>query len=268
MKSSIGCCIMSWKSPKTLAATLATYKACNLFSYVDRVLVLFQEISQQDKDIAKKFEINYIETKKNIGIYGGMKLLAESVGTNYVLMLENDCTLIEPEEQVSYQLALAKGRLQNNLVNVYRLRHRNNPGDKFDIVRKYKKYHLDKNEQFNLYKYILRTIRPNKYKKLIGTAVYVHENPQGYLYDQYIKRQAQGDFIIDSEVLPWTNQSVLCNRKWFLNEILEYVKKYPSSRTAYGFQDVEKSLNCNWWRNQHYKIGLGKGLFSHQRLDR
>lgn len=265
--SSIACCIMSFKSYKTLEATLATYQKQNLFTYFDEVIILFQEISDQDKKIAEKYNLRYISTPKNIGIYGGMKMLAESASTDYVLMLENDCILIEPQEQIKLQLDLAKKRLDLQQVDVYRLRHRFKPGEKFDTVRKYKEYHLDKGEIFNLYKYILRNFRPNKYKKLIGTALYVHKDPQGYLYNNYIHKQPEGDFIVDSEVMNWTNQSVLCGRKWFLEEILTYAKQHPSSRSVAGFQDVEKSLNCSWWQDKHYKIGVGLGLFSHKRLD-
>jgi hypothetical protein len=266
--SSIACCIMSFRSHKTLEATLATYQKQNLFAYFDEVVILFQEISDQDKKIAEKYNLNYISTPKNIGIYGGMKMLAEAVHTDYILMLENDCILIETQEQIKSQLELAQKRLDQRQVDVYRLRHRFEPGEKFDTIRKYKKYHLDQGEKFNLYKYILRILRPNKYKKLIGTALYVHQEPQGYLYSKYINKQPEGDFIVDSEVMNWTNQSVLCKRSWFLEEILTYVQQHPSSRLVAGFQDVEKSLNCSWWQNKHYKIGVGLGLFSHKRLDR
>jgi hypothetical protein len=34
-----------------------------------------------------------------------------------------------------------------------------------------------------------------------------------------------------------------------------------------GFQSPERPLNCRWWRNQHFKIGQGKGLSTHRRMD-
>ena len=267
VSSRIACCIMSWRSPRTLAATLETYQKQNLFSHFGEVLVLFQEISKVDREIAGKYNLPYIETSENIGIYGGIKMLAELVRSDYVLLLENDCILIEPESEVMSQLERAVERLARGEVDCYRLRHRWQPGEKFNTVDKYRRYHLDRGEEFNLLKYILRHIRPDKYRRLIGTAPYVHEDPKGYLYDKYIKKQLEGDFIIDSAILPWTNQSVLCNRKWLTLELLPYVAAHPSNRTVNGFQDVEKSLNCRWWREQHFKIGLGLGLFSHRRLD-
>lgn len=268
MEKTISCCLMSWRSHKTLAATLETYKAQNLFSYFDEVVVLFQEMSSADLDLATQYQLKYISTEKNFGIYGGMRLLAECASSDYVLMLENDCPLIEGRQEIERQLKLARSRLENREVDAYRLRSRWQPGEKFDTVDKFKEYHLLPGETFNLKKMMLRFLRPNKFKKLIGTAPYVHENPQGPLYEKYIKKMPEGDFIVDSEVLPWTNQSVLVNRKWFLDVILLYVAEHPSRRTVGGFQDVEKSLNAKWWRRQHFKIGIGKGLFTHKRLDR
>lgn len=57
--SRIACCIMSWRSLKTLAATLETYQKQNLFSYFDEVLVLFQEISKVDNELAGKYNVLY-----------------------------------------------------------------------------------------------------------------------------------------------------------------------------------------------------------------
>src|SRR5690606_25149152 len=119
-------------------------------------------------------------------------MLAESVASDYVLMLENDCILIEPESQIASQLQLAVRRLVKGEVNVYRMRHRWNPGEKFDTIVKYRKYHLDKGEGFSFKKCFMRVLRPDKYKKLIGTAPYVHVELKGFLYDKYIQKQPEG----------------------------------------------------------------------------
>ena len=268
MEQKLACCLMSWRSHKTLEATLETYKAQNLFSYFDEVIVLFQEVSIADLEIAEKYNLRYITTDKNIGIHGGMRLLAESATSDYILFLENDCPLIEEGKEIKSQLSLSISRLSKGEVDIYRMRSRWQPGEKFDTIEKYKEYHKLPNEKFNLHKFLRKLIRPGKYKKLIGTSPYVHETPQGFLYNRFIKKMPEGDFIVDSAVLPWTNQSVIVNRKLFLDVILSYVGANPSRRTVCGFQDVEKSLNSKWWKNQHFKIGIGKGLFTHKRLDR
>lgn len=41
---------------------------------------------------------------------------------------------------------------------------------------------------------------------------------------------------------------------------------HPSRRTSNGFQSPETPLNCPWWRRQRFRIGVGRGLFTHRRL--
>ena len=235
----ITCCIMSWKSPRTLEATLQTYLRENLFDFFDEVIVLFQEISDEDR------------------------LLAETARNEFVLLLENDCILVEPRGVVEVELTRALSRVQNDEVDVYRLRHRWQPGEKFDTVRKFKKYH----QPTSVWSKIKAFLRPFKRRRLIGTAPYVLEDISWPRYMRYVRRQVEGDYIADSAVLPWTNQSVMCRRDWLLGTILPYVENHPSSRPLNGFQDVERALNCRWWRRQNIRIGLGLGVFSHERLD-
>lgn len=259
----VTCCIMSWRSPKTLDATLQTYIREQLFDFFDEVIVLFQEVSSEDKALAERYGLKYISTDQNIGIYGGMKLLTEVAQNEYVLLLENDCILIEPRAIVESELNRAVGRLQQNQVDVYRLRHRWRPGEKFDTIRKFKEYHVP----LTWWSKIKSALRPFKRRRLIGTAPYVFSDVSQSKYIKYVQRQVEGDYIIDSAVLPWTNQSVLCRRDLLLMTILPYVDKNPSRRSLNGFQDVERALNCRWWRRKNFKIGLGLGLFSHERLD-
>jgi len=262
----IGICILSWKNPELLASTLETYYARALFDLVADYRVLFQEASAADLALAEKLKLRCITTPENIGIYGGVKRLAESMQTDYVLLLEDDCILIEGQEEVERQLALASRRLAASEVDVYRLRHRWQPGEKFNIVDKYKRYYALRGEPFSLVKYLRRTCRSRKYRRLMGGGVYVHDDFVHEPYSSFIVQQAEGDYIIRSAVLNWTNQSVLCKRKWLLEVILPYVERHPSRRTVNGLQDIEKSLNSTWWREQDFKIGVGLGLFSHKRL--
>ena len=259
----ITCCIMSWKSPKTLEATLQTYIKESLFDFFDEVIILFQEISAEDRLLADKYGLRYISTDQNIGIYGGIKLLAETAVNDYILLLENDCILVEPHSVVSVELNRSLNRLRLGEVDIYRLRHRWQPGEKFDTVRKFRDYHLPR----SFWAKVKSELRPFKRRRLIGTAPYVFDDVSQAHYIRYVQRQIEGDYIIDSAVLPWTNQSVLCRRDWLLSIILPYVCTYPSGRALNGFQDVERALNCRWWRRQGFKIGLGLGIFSHERLD-
>ena len=52
--------ILSWKSGQTLVNTLQTYFDNNFLHQVNDVCILFQEVSEQDKQIAEHFNIPYI----------------------------------------------------------------------------------------------------------------------------------------------------------------------------------------------------------------
>lgn len=267
IKGTIGICLMSWKNPYILARTLDTYLAQELFDVVDDHLILFQEVGNEEIMLARDYGLHFITTENNLGIYGGVKLLAESIKTDYVLLLEDDCPLIEDKLEVQRQLTLAKERLSKNEVQVYRLRSRKEPGEKFDTVEKYKKYYPLPGEPFSIIKSLRCLIRPQKCQRLMGSALYVHEEVDEEPYKKFITKQPEGDYIVSSKVMNWTNQSVLCKREWLLNTVLRYAYEHPSRRTVNGFQDIEKSLNCSWWREQAFKIGVSKGLFTHRRLE-
>ena len=48
---------------------------------------------------------------------------------------------------------------------------------------------------------------------------------------------------------------------------MPFVRANPSKRTSNGFQSPERPLNCGWWRKQEFRIGVGRGVFTHKRLD-
>ncbi|MBL0378472.1 MAG: hypothetical protein JKP90_02185 [Desulfofustis sp. PB-SRB1] len=110
--------------------------------------------------------------------------------------------------------------------------------------------------------FLSATISP----RLKGRAVYVEQAAET-LFPEVIQKTADGIWIIDSSCADWTNQSVLCRRTFFTDILMPYVDAHPSSRTSNGFQSPERPLNCRWWRNRHFKIGQGKGLFTHRRVD-
>ena len=101
---------------------------------------------------------------------------------------------------------------------------------------------------------------------MMGRGLYIEKWPER-LFPKYIWKTGDGMYIVDSKVINWTNQSILTTKRFFL-QMLDYADQHPRSRTVNGFQDMEKPLNCRWWRRQHFKIGVSDGLFTHQRLDR
>jgi hypothetical protein len=270
----LGVSIISWRSWETLEMTLSSYQEVGLFDFFDRVLLYFQDLGQRDIEIAAKFGLPH-GGGPNCGIADGMRNAATELGTDYVLFLENDCPLIETRDEVEFQLKTARQYLESGIIDVMRLRSRLHPGEAFADVQKYLRYYpVRKKEPLVdirpyrleiMFRWLWRVKRYNL-SRMKGRAIYVEQAAEE-LFPEVIQKTAEGFWILDSCCADWTNQSVLCRRDFFLDVLMHYVDAHPSSRTSNGFQEPERPLNCRWWRRQHFKIGQGKGLFTHRRVD-
>jgi len=277
LKSTVGVGILSWKSHKTLEKSLQSYEKIGFKEFFDDIKIIFQEISEEDIKLAKKYGYDYVGVEKNVGIQGGHNLICENLKTDYVLVLENDNPVVEPKDIVYSRLLKSLKLLQENEIDVMRLRHRWNFGEGFSLEKYFnfftvselhEKYNYIKikSNLFNEFsKFIKRILRPGKARRIAGYSLYCEKHPEK-VFPQYVKKLENELYSVDSAIMTWTNQSVLLRRE-FYKKLLNYADSNPSSRDANGFQDLEKPLNCDWWRDQEYKIGIGEGIFSHNRFD-
>lgn len=271
----VGMGMLSWRSPATLARTLRSYAREAMMDVFDEALIFFQQISDADRAAAKRFGVACTGSVANLGIYGGVKALLESLSADYVLLLENDCPLIEPRAEVERQVRHAVADLAAGRAEVYRMRHREQPGEKTVRLAKYRRYYLPARGKEDgavslLERVAVRAraaLRPFKARQLIGAAAYVEPEPERR-HPGVFKQAGDGAYIVSSRHLNWTNQSILVGRRWMLDTVLPYVAAHPSSRTVNGVADIEKELNCAWWRRQEFRIGISRGLFTHRRVDR
>ena len=119
--------ILAWDSGQTLVNTLHSYFEREFLHQVNDVCILFQEASEQDKQIAEHFGIPYIALDNNIGIGQGFIQLTEQAKTDNVLILEHDWKLIEDKETTRVRLKSGVDML-NKGYSCIRYRHRANPG--------------------------------------------------------------------------------------------------------------------------------------------
>lgn len=278
-RPTIGIGILSWRAHDTLRKALSSYQQANLFSLFDQALLYFNDPCETDADIARSFGLSF-KGGPNSGIAGGMKGLIENLNTSdYLLLLQNDCPLVETYETARHRLLEALELLQNHKIDLMRLRHRWNVGEGFDL-HKYLRYHgvkkLDPNFDFSqtgvkpeelpdgILKKVRRLLRPFKARKLIGMSVYLEREPH-LIHPKYI--QKEGDvFIVDSSVMPFTDQSFLTSAT-FIKQLMRVVDANPKKRTLNDFQTPEISLNGSYWKKNHFKVGIGTGLFTHNRFD-
>ena len=278
-KHKIGLGILSWRAHETIRKTLTNYNDTRLFELFDQSLIYFNDICDEDRKIAEEAGLS-CEGGPNIGIFGGMKALAKHLSEmDYILFLQNDCPAAADHDPIKRELDIAVDLLQSGQADMIRMRHRWEVGEGFDL-HKYlryfgvKKLHPDFNfEQTGIRqeelpetvnKKILRMMRPGKAKKLIGMSVYLETNPL-LRFPAYIQKEGES-FIIDSSVIPFTEQSFLIG-KAFMNQLFDYVEENPRKRTLNGFQSMEIALNVDYWKKGGFKTGISTGAFTHNRFD-
>ena len=98
-----------------------------LFEIVNDATILFQEISEQDLQIAKHFGLNFIGLNNNVGIGKAFIKLTQNAETENVLILEHDWNLIEGYDNTFDRLKSGI-ELINNGFDCVRYRHRKYPG--------------------------------------------------------------------------------------------------------------------------------------------
>ncbi len=277
MNVTIGVGILSWKSHKTLEKSLESYEKIGFKNLFDEVKIIFQEISDEDKALAKKYGYDYVGTDDNLGIQNGHKLIHDNLSTDYVLVLENDNPIIVDNKTLEERLIQSITHLKNGNIDVMRLRHRWNFGEGFSLEKYTEYYEVQKlHEKYSseviksnifspIIKAIKRLLRPDKSLRIAGYSLYFEKEPEN-VFPLYVKKIEEDFYSVDSNILTWTNQSAFLKRK-FYGELLDHAYSNPSSRTSNNFQDLEKPLNSKWWRNQKYKIGVSEGLFTHNRFD-
>jgi hypothetical protein len=236
----IGLGILAWKSGQTLVDTLTTYYESELFNLVDETLILFQEFSETDYQIAKHFGIDMIGVNSNIGIGAGFLKMANYVSTDYFLTLEHDFKLIENKE-TTYKMLSEGVEMIKRGYDVVRYRHRKNPGYPH-FSRKYAGHELDYYDDWH------ECTAPH----LLDSLHWL--NPAESFPD---KIQMDGDyFVTTSRWGNWTNNPCLYKTDFYKNIITPFMGE--------GI-DLERKIAA-YWPKQNYKVAHGEGLFTHKDL--
>lgn len=265
MISGLGVGILSWRAHETLRKTLESYKARGLDGMATERAIFFNEISDTDRDIAAEYGFETRGDLRNLGLLEGTAALAESMRSEYLLLLQNDCPLCVSNEETVRYLSGAVRMLADGRADIVRCRHRWNVGQGFSDIHKYLKFWRPESAGYGVgSRTVLGWLRPFMARRMIGRSPYVLQCPD-LRHPKFIRRE--GDFfIVDSSAINFTDQPFLIRKSFFL-ELLAYAKAHPSHRTLNGFQVVEICLNCSWWRRQHFRIAVGEGCFTHNRFD-
>jgi hypothetical protein len=236
--------ILSWKSPNTLEKTLETYVKNDLFDLIQDVVILFQEVTDDDKRLADKFNLPFIGLDTNVGIGNGMLMLAEQARKDKFIFLEHDWQLVENYFTTKRRL-LGALELIDDGYNGVRLRSRKNFG--------YPLYsEVYKGNELNHYDPNTDLISPH----LFDCVHWINE-PDKTFPDKIQKYKYH--YVTTSRWSNWTNNPCLFNTKFLIKSIENFV--------SYEEKHLEPSIS-SWWASQNYKIAWGEGLFKHVDYDK
>ena len=268
--------VLSWKAPRTIAATLANHAAAGLPMHFARAVAFFQEMTGGDAELAARCGYEALGSADNLGIFGGVKALAEALEAEFLLLLENDHILADPVPDIADSLDRAVAELRDG-VTVVRLRSRTTPGDGRAGLEKYLRA-FAVHDPLPGADYPLVAAGPVERalrlalrgpRERLRQALGVHaERDPVARHPGVISRSAHGNFLASSAHAPWTNQCYLIRRDFLLGTLLpmaeaDAMRGPPATRT------IETNLPRRWWREGGFSVAFADpGLFTHRRLDR
>jgi hypothetical protein len=232
--------ILSWKAHDTLINTINSYKKLGLLDIISDIKILFQEICDEDRQIANGFNIEYIGLSENIGIGKAFITLAENAECENILLLENDWVLIE--NQINTILRLKNGiKLLENNIHAVRYRHRAYPGHPLFTFNAYK------DNELNHYDSEIDAVSPH----LLDSVHWILD-PDKAFPDKIIR--VNDYFVTTSKWANWTNNPCMYKKSFYL----EHVRSFAGSGI-----DLEGNIG-KWWNRQNFYVAQGSGLFTHK----
>jgi hypothetical protein len=261
---SVGLGILSWRGHHSLAAALSTYQKADFFSLFDESIIFLPDPDKDVQNVAAKYPFRVESDPENLGILVGMEEIAKRLKTDYIFFTENDCPLLEPRGEAKRQIRKSLELLASGQAKMARMRHVKQYGETFNIIDKYYRYFPNPDTAIAK---LRRLFRPEKARRLSGAAIYGCDNP-AQKFPKDITGAGDGFYLVDAAVMPWTNQSILIERDFFLNTIIPYCKSVPLGRNINGFRSIEIELNrSKFWTGSGWKIACGQGLLTHRRAD-
>jgi len=257
----LGLSILSWRGAETLKPSLASYARAGLFNEFSETQVFLPDPDDAVLKVVRGYDIPIRTSPENLGIMENMISAVKAMSSDYILMLENDCPLIEPLNEVRSQFSKSIELLARNDVIMARFRSVKEPGQAFDGLRKYRKLY-----DGSLKSEVLRRFRKDKLHRLSGYALY--DSPEAISrHALYFQDVGDNFYLVDAFIMPWTNQSVLVHRETFLKKIIPLAQSVETRRHANKLPNLEIELNKTpAWRKSGWKIACGRGLFTHQRI--
>lgn len=272
--------MLSWRAHKTLRQTLRTYSASGIPSCGDEFFVYFNQLCDEDRACAAEFGVEARGTGENLGIWGGMDAMAREAKGDQLLFLQNDHLAVVPADAAAHWISRARELISGDRADIVLLfsRFERIPGwgtsHFFDYhpVRELdpradssvRCFPPDWRED-TLARRLHRFFRPDAALRHMHAGLYVERAPDK-VFARYVRRE--GDmYIADSAVVPFTESPFMISKRLYL-ELSGWCRLHPRKRKVNGAPVMEHALNCDWWRNRHFRIAFcDVGVFGHRRAD-
>ena len=254
---------LSWKRHDILEQTLQSHKENGLFDIIspENRTIFFQEISQRDRNIANKYNLNTLGNKENIGILNAFIELIKNCKTKYIIFCENDWLLIENIDLCRNVFNDCIQLLNDNEKNIIKLRHIKNPGN--PLYSRPSDVNRWLNEYDHEFSYKLESLswldNPNKYYKS-GILDEIQYNYKWY--------------STTLEHQKWSNNIFIANTDFLKNTITPMLLNFKNTDKYLGLEEILINYNKALGKNEEHdryiseyktlKFIAGFGLFKHQ----
>jgi len=255
---------LSWRRHNILEQTLKSHQENGLFNIIppQNRIIFFQEISEKDKQIADKYELQIRGSKENIGILNAFIRLVENCKTKYFIFCENDFLLMSDDYNLQKSIDDMCRILDCDPYAQVKLSNSKSPG--FLYVKGGEEWL--KHDQSN-YKYKVESLSwipdPKNFYKNMKTINYNYEW-----------------FVFNSGDQNWSNHIYACNTSYLENVILPLLRhnrdnnkdldiRYQGLEDTLNFTDKIPNLNDNIRelinRHDNRKLYSGGGNFFHNK---
>lgn len=235
--TNIGLAILTHNRPKVLERTLNSYKENNFFKIFDQKIILLQENLPEVRKVAEKFDLTIYSTEKNIGIGYGNNFLINKLNTDYFIICQDDFKLINSNIN---EINDGVNMIKEGLINCFRLRSLKTPGDPCYSCNRLPRPNgdLEKTHICSiLYKnFIKEPHKDNRFKNIFKYNKY---------YDCY---------ILSSKYANYTENPCIYKKDWYLKNLSKFNK--------IGGTLAENNIQ-SFWEVKNFKIGIKKGIFTH-----
>ena len=194
--------ILSWRSNKSIRATLESYRKNGLLSVSNDITILFQEARPKDIQLAQKYGLKFIALNENIGIGQAFKRLAIEAKEKNILLLEHDWNLVEDASFTKKHLSAAINLIGND-VHCVRLRHRLKFGFPHYSIDRYKGKELTYFDDW------IQLYHPH-----LIDAIHWEMDPE-LKWPVFFKKRNEF-YIVDSSIGNWTNNPCIFNKDFYI----------------------------------------------------